>query len=64
MLGTIKKIETIFGTLEKTVEIVTKIIEVEGKGDHRKVELMSGLPIKKNITRIVPLSYETAENLS
>lgn len=64
MLGKIKRIEPISGRLTKAVEIVTKIIEVEGKGDHRKIEWISNQSIRKVSTRIMPLSYEMAENLS
>lgn len=64
MLGKINRIKSISGTLTKAVEIVTKIIEVEGKGDHRRIELVLGQPIKKVNTRILPLKYEMAENLS
>ncbi len=62
MLGNIKKIQPLSATLSKTVQVVTKIIEVEGRGDHQTIELSAGYYIKKINSRIIPLFYETIEN--
>lgn len=62
MLGNIKKIQPLSATLSKTVQVVTKIIEVEDRGDHQTIELSAGYYIKKINSRIIPLFYETIEN--